>query len=242
MLRQDGPCSDAAPGGDWQGLEKGGRRKMTEDFQDKAPRATRAIAPTLTSLKVFAAVGQCLSFTQAGKHLGVTQSAVSRQIRQLEDTLDIALFRRVGNNVFLTEAGALLHERLADAFDVMDDAVRDVRATVPRQKLTVLAPPTFAARWLSRRIKEFQQRFPDLDLSLHTHSDDNVRFDCAIRFGVDPKERYTSTRLMIEQHIAVCAPVLCGRSIAITPQLPALCVRSVAALAHMGQLVRDHQA
>ncbi|MFT7105830.1 MAG: DNA-binding transcriptional LysR family regulator [Yoonia sp.] len=181
---------------------------MTADFQDKAPRANTAIAPTLTSLKVFAAVGQCLSFTQAGKHLGVTQSAVSRQIRQLQDTLDIALFRRVGNNVFLTEAGALLHERLADAFDVMDDAVRDVRATVPRQKLTVLAPPTFAARWLSRRLKEFQQRFPDLDLSLHTHSDDNVRFDCAIRFGVDPKERYTSTRLMIEQHIAVCAPVL----------------------------------
>ncbi len=66
----------------------------------------------------------------------------------------------------------------------------------------------FAARWLSRRLKEFQQRFPDLDLSLHTSSEGDVRFDCSIRFGIDPKERHTSTRLMIEQHIAVCAPAL----------------------------------
>jgi DNA-binding transcriptional LysR family regulator len=178
------------------------------NFLHKGRCLTMTVPPTLTSLKVFAAVGQCLSFTQAARHLGVTQSAVSRQIKQLEDTLDIVLFRRVGNSVYLTEAGALLHERLADAFDIMDDAVRDARATVPRQKLTVLAPPTFAARWLSRRLAEFQQRFPDLDLSLHTSSDDNLRFDCAVRFGIDKSERHTSTRLMIEQHIAICAPDL----------------------------------
>ncbi|MGR3479945.1 LysR substrate-binding domain-containing protein [Salipiger marinus] len=164
--------------------------------------------PTLTSLRAFATVGQCLSFTEGAHRLGVTQSAVSRQIRQLESTLDLPLFRRIGNSIELTEAGAVLHERLAEAFDIMDEAVMEARATVPRQKLTLLAPPTFSARWLSRHLVSFRQRFPDLDLSLHLSADDNVRVDCVIRFGADPRDRHVSTRLMVEQHIAVCAPDL----------------------------------
>lgn len=167
-----------------------------------------SVPPSLTSLRAFATVGQCLSFTEGAHRLGVTQSAVSRQIRQLESTLDITLFRRIGNSIELTGAGAVLHERLAEAFDLMDEAVREARATVPRQKLTLLAPPTFATRWLSRRLVSFRQRFPDLDLSLHLSPDDNVRFDCVIRFGTDPRDRHSSTRLMVEQHIAVCAPDL----------------------------------
>jgi len=174
----------------------------------KAGVVSMSVSPSLTSLRAFTVVGQCLSFTQAAHRLGVTQSAVSRQIRQLESTLDIALFRRIGNSVALTEAGAVLHERLLVSFDLMDEAVREVRATVPRQTLKVLAPPTFAARWLSRRLTSFRQRFPDLDLSLHMRGDDNVRFDCVVRFGAGPRERHTSTRLMTEQHIAVCAPEL----------------------------------
>lgn len=165
-------------------------------------------SPSLTSLRAFATVGQCLSFTEGAHRLGVTQSAVSRQIRQLESTLDIALFRRIGNSVELTEAGAVLHERLAEAFDMMEEAVMEARATVPRQKLILLAPPTFSTSWLSRRLVSFRQRFPDLDLSLHLSPDDNVRFDCVIRFGTGPRERHSSTRLMVEQHIAVCAPDL----------------------------------
>ena len=165
-------------------------------------------SPTLTSLRAFATVGQCLSFTEGAHRLGVTQSAVSRQIRQLESTLDLPLFRRIGNSIELTEAGAVLHERLAEAFDIMDEAVMEARATVPRQKLTLLAPPTFSARWLSRHLVSFRQRFPDLDLSLHLSADDNVRVDCVIRFGADPRDRHVSTRLMVEQHIAVCAPDL----------------------------------
>lgn len=170
--------------------------------------AAMSVSPSLTSLRAFAVVGQCLSFTQAAQRLGVTQSAVSRQIRQLESTLDIALFRRIGNSVALTEAGAVLHERLVVSFDLMDEAVREVCGTVPRQTLTVLAPPTFAARWLARRLAPFRQRFPDLDLSLHMRGDENVRFDCIVRFGIGPRERHTSTRLLVEQHIAVCAPEL----------------------------------
>jgi len=162
------------------------------------------VSPSLTSLRAFAVVGQCLSFTQAARRLGVTQSAVSRQVRQLELTIDVMLLRRVGNSVTLTSAGAVLHERLMISFNLIDEAVREVCSTVPRQTLKVLAPPTFAARWLARRLGLF--RFPDLDLSLHMRADDNVRFDCVIRFGEGPKERWSSVLLMNEQHIAVCAP------------------------------------
>ncbi|RJE88108.1 LysR substrate-binding domain-containing protein [Paracoccus onubensis] len=164
--------------------------------------------PTLTSLKAFAMVGNCLSFTQAAKRLGVTQSAVSRQIRQLEEAMDIVLFRRVGNSVVLTESGALLHEKLADAFDLMDEAVRGANESLPREKLTVLAPPTFAARWLARRLASVRHSLPDLDLAIHMQPENNVRFDCTIRFGTEAHQKQSSTLLMMEQHIAVCAPDL----------------------------------
>lgn len=164
--------------------------------------------PTLTSLRAFTVVGGCLSFTQAARRLGVTQSAVSRQIRQLEEALDIPLFRRVGNSVALTPAGATLHKRLAEAFELMDEAVRGACETLPREKLTVLAPPTFAARWLARRLASFRRGLRDLDLSIHMQPDDNVRFDCAIRFGTVETMKQSGSLLMMEQHVAVCAPEL----------------------------------
>lgn len=177
-------------------------------FLSGIPRVPMSHPPTLTSLRAFAVVGQCLSFTQAAYRLGVTQSAVSRQIRHLEETLDTPLFRRTGSAVALTEAGIALHERLTDAFDQMDDAVRDIRASVPRQKLTVLAPPTFSARWLASRMADFRARFADLDLSVHVRPDDALRFDCTIRYGQAPRERHLSRQIAIEQHVLVCSPGL----------------------------------
>ncbi|SEU10665.1 LysR substrate-binding domain-containing protein [Paracoccus homiensis] len=165
-------------------------------------------SPSLTSLRAFSVVGQCLSFTQAAYRLGVTQSAVSRQIRQLEEALDTPLFRRIGNAVALTEAGAALHERLTDAFGQIDDAIRDAHAVVPRQKLTVLAPPTFSTRWLARRMQDFRSRHEDLDLAIHTRPDEAVRFDCTIRYGCLPRDRHLSNPILTEQHILVCAPEL----------------------------------
>src|SRR5690606_37628363 len=162
-----------------RGLTPGGQKQRVPALSPRDAPASCAeasplpmsVTPSLTSLRAFATVGQCLSFTEGAHRLGVTQSAVSRQIRHLESTLDIALFRRIGNAVELTEAGAVLHERLADAFDLIDEAVIEARATLPRQKLTLLAPPTFASSWLSRRLVSFRQRFPDLDLSLHLSPD-----------------------------------------------------------------------
>lgn len=167
-------------------------------------------SPSLTSLRAFSVVGLCLSFTQAAHRLGVTQSAVSRQIRQLEESLDTPLFRRIGNAVALTEAGIALHERLTDAFGQIDDAIRDARAIVPRQKLTILAPPTFSTRWLARRLQDFRSKHADLDLAIHTRQDEAVRFDCTIRYGCLPRDRHLSNPILSEQHVLVCSPDLLG--------------------------------
>lgn len=93
-------------------------------FRDRRPLMSST--PSLTSLRAFATVGQCLSFTEGAHRLGVTQSAVSRQIRQLETALDIALFRRIGNTIELTGAGAVLHERSGLPENAMEFATLDM--------------------------------------------------------------------------------------------------------------------
>ena len=126
---------------------------------------------SLTSLRVFSVVGKRLSFTDAAKELGVTQSAVSRQIKSLENSLNIDLFNRVGNSVSLTKDGESLHRRIFEIFGLMEDAISDITNSVQQRKLNILAPPTLAARWLpSNRTGILPwmcsiQRWPDLQRS-----------------------------------------------------------------------------
>lgn len=116
--------------------------------------------PSLTSLRTFSVVGKCLSFTEAARQLGVTQSAVSRQIKSLEESLDLKLFDRVGNSISLTISGQSLHKRVFETFGLMADAVSDATGSSQQQKLNILAPPTLAARWLTRRLSSYPHEFP----------------------------------------------------------------------------------
>ena len=111
--------------------------------------------PSLTSLRAFSIVGDCLSVTGAAEQLGVTQSAVSRQIKALEDSLDFKLFDRIGNNIALSPEGRALHQRIFTTFGLLDDAINDATNSFARQKINLLAPPTLAARWLTRRLSEY---------------------------------------------------------------------------------------
>ena len=69
-------------------------------------------SPSLTSLRAFSVAGNCLSVTGAAQHLGVTQSAVSRQIKALEDSLEFKLFDRIGNSINLTAEGQAFHQKV----------------------------------------------------------------------------------------------------------------------------------
>ncbi len=164
--------------------------------------------PALTSLRVFETTGKCLSFTQAATQLHVTQSAVSRQIKQLEDYLGVPLFIRRHHQLELTEAGSQLLTKLEQSFNLMETAVQELRDPKQRQKLTLLIPPTFASRWLAPRLANFHAHSPELELSIHNSDSEHSLFDCSIRFGRTARPSHYSELVMLEQHIAVCAPEL----------------------------------
>lgn len=164
--------------------------------------------PALTSLRVFETTGKCLSFTQAATQLHVTQSAVSRQIKQLEDYLGVPLFIRRHHQLELTEAGSQLLAKLERSFNLMEVAVQEIRDPKKRQKLTLLAPPTFATRWLAPRLASLHTYSPELELSIHSSESKHTLFDCSIRFDRTAKPHHYSELVILEQHIAVCAPEL----------------------------------
>ncbi|MGH1539441.1 MAG: LysR family transcriptional regulator [Arenicella sp.] len=170
------------------------------------------LLPPLSALRIFEVAGKQQSFTVAAKQLSITPGAVSKQIKQLEDYLGIPLFVRLHHKLELTEAGQELLQSLEQSFNLMEAAVSKVRDPNQRQKLSILAPPTFATRWLASRLTDLHHRFPKLELSVHNHYSEQIRFDCEIRFGRAKKPKHFSKLLFIEQHIPVCAPQLLERS------------------------------
>lgn len=165
-------------------------------------------SPSLTSLRAFSVVGNCLSVTGAAKQLGVTQSAVSRQIRALEDALDLKLFDRVGNSISLTEEGRVFHQRIFETFGLLENAVGEATGALQRHKINLLAPPTLASRWLTRRLSSYPQRFPGVELAVHTEAWPDIRMDCVVHFGAHPTAGSEHVQLLVEQHIAVCSRAL----------------------------------
>ncbi|NWA24140.1 LysR family transcriptional regulator [Pseudomonas gingeri] len=166
--------------------------------------------PSLNMLRVFEEVARHRSFSQAAASLNVTQGAVSRQIKQLEDYLGVALFVRTPRGLSLTESGTALSPQLGDAFDHIERALQAVRVPNLRQRLRILAPPTWATRWLSAHLRAFCQRYPDISLSVTNQAshDSLAEVDCQIRFGLEADSHCSSQLLVMERHIAVASPEL----------------------------------
>jgi LysR family transcriptional regulator, glycine cleavage system transcriptional activator len=140
----------------------------------------------LNTLRVFESVARLMSFTKAGQELGMTQTAVSYQIKLLEETLDQPLFLRRPRQIEFTEAGSRLAPRVAEAFGLIETALSDVRATRD-ETLTINTTPTFAAHWLARRIGNFQLKMPHIAVRLITSTSmanpDSDAGDVFIRYG-----------------------------------------------------------
>lgn len=164
--------------------------------------------PSLNMLRVFEEVARHRSFSQAALSLNVTQGAVSRQIKQLEDYLGVTLFVRTPQGLSLTETGTALSPHLSDAFDHIERALQAVRVPNLRQRLRIVAPPTWATRWLSAHLRAFCQRYPDISLSVTQHSghDNLAETDCHIRFGLEAASHCSSQLLVMERHMAVASP------------------------------------
>lgn len=168
--------------------------------------------PPLNALRAFEAAGRHLSFTRAAGELGVTQAAVSHQIKQLEDHLGQKLFRRMTRRLLLTDAGQALLPELRDGFDRLAQAVERARAGAKGGILTVSLLTTFALKWLMPRLPRFQTLHPDIDVRLHASSNlvdfarENV--DAAIRYGRGRWPDLQTDQLIGERFTALLSPKL----------------------------------
>jgi LysR family glycine cleavage system transcriptional activator len=129
----------------------------------------RRSLPPLNALRAFEAVARSLSFTRAAEELLVTQSAVSRQVKNLEDILGVALIRRKAN-LELTDEGKRLLPVLSESFDRIDVVVAGFKRQSKKPPLTLSLPPTFARRLLLPLLAEFQRAHPDLEIRIETPS------------------------------------------------------------------------
>lgn len=144
--------------------------------------------PSLAVLRCFEAAAQYQSYTAAAEVLGLTQSVVSRQVKELEDTIGAPLFRREGRGVRLTSAGQALAQELSGDLDRLRRTLNHAMAAGSGQRaLTIAAPPTFAARWLVPRLQGFRDLHDDLRIVLYSRSEpfDLVaeKIDIAVHFG-----------------------------------------------------------
>lgn len=168
--------------------------------------------PSLNALRVFEAAARHLSFRRAAEELALTPTAVSHQIRLLEDRLDLPLFTRQARRVALTEAGQRLYPVLRDSFDNIGQTLASLRAPSPRLAVTVSATRGFAAQWLLPRLPAFAAAHPDIDLHLHA-SDAPVdllqgQADLALRYGRIPPPGLHADILLPCRFAPVCSPRL----------------------------------
>jgi DNA-binding transcriptional LysR family regulator len=163
--------------------------------------------PPLKALPVFEAVARTLSFSAAAEELHVTQSAVSHQIRQLEDDLGETLFERGGRRVALTEQGERYLEAIAPALAQIERASEQLRG-VSDSRIRLAVPSSFAVSWLIPRLPHLQRQHPELDLDLEMLADMPLMSerlaDCFITFRYRQRG-YSSERLYVERLFAVCS-------------------------------------
>lgn len=166
----------------------------------------------LNALRAFEASARHLSFTRAADELHVTQTAVSAQVKNLEDRLGARLFRRLPRGLVLTDEGQALLPMLTDSFGRIATVLEQFKDGRYRQPLTVAAVGTFAVGWLLPRLAAFERAHPFVDLRLLTHNNRvdlaGEGLDFAIRFG-DGAWHGTHAEPLIDAPLsAVCAPAL----------------------------------
>ncbi len=168
--------------------------------------------PSLNGLRAFEAVARHLSFTRAAEELAVTQTAVSQQIRRLEDQLGRKLFDRRGRAPALTRAGQDYVPAVRAAFDKLQGATDKLLRADGAGRLTVSTLPSLAAKWLVPRLPGFQEAHPEIDVRIATSVTlvdfrrDDV--DVAIRYGHGDWPGLRADWLMTEETFPVCAPAL----------------------------------
>ncbi len=169
----------------------------------------------LNALRAFEVSARFQSFTRAAAELNVTQAAISQQVKNLEERLNVQLFRRLPRGLVLTDEGAALLPVLAESFGRIAVALQQFEDGRAREVLTVGAVGTFAVGWLIPRLQAFQQACPFVDLRLLTNNNRvdlaGEGLDYAIRFG-DGAWHATEAELLLTAPLTpMCAPATAAR-------------------------------
>lgn len=168
--------------------------------------------PPLNPLHVFEVASRLLSFTKAAAELNVTQSAVSRQIATLEAAINVKLFKRERDGIYLTEAGEAYRREIGPAFARILWATNEIRANRLSDPLHLRVYSSFAARWLIPRLPAFKKKYPSIELRMNTavqpvnFSRDSV--DIAIQFGSGDWPDILCRKIMDDEIQPVCSPEL----------------------------------
>ena len=167
--------------------------------------------PSLNALRCFEAAARSGSFSRAAAELNVTQSAVSHQVRQLEQWCGLNLFDRQGRQTLPTAKGQDLARSLAEAFDIMAAACRRLQQSEQGPALTIAALPSFATIWLIPRLSEFFREHPEVSVKVvYAFAGQKLDFeevDVAVLWGAGEWEGCRSTRLLAGSTVPICNPI-----------------------------------
>jgi LysR family glycine cleavage system transcriptional activator len=178
--------------------------------------------PPLHAVRAFEAAARHLSFNRAAEELHVTPSAISHQVRALEEHLGIKLFDRLTRRVILTRDGQAFLPAVQGALEQIGAAAERIQAKRDDGSLTVQASPNFATEWLVPRLLGFQAEYPDIEVKLMTtRGQDGIRFDfaqvdLAIWYGTGSWPDVDCERLLREELVPVCSPDLLRGEAALT--------------------------
>jgi LysR family transcriptional regulator, glycine cleavage system transcriptional activator len=170
------------------------------------------LLPSLNGLRAFEAAARLLSFTQAAAELNVTQTAISHQIRRLEDQLGIKLFLRLGRSLTLTQEAQDYLSAVRSAFEDLRRATARLHRSGRERRLTVSTTASLATKWLVSRVAAFQDANPGMEIRITT-STGLVDFrreevDLAVRYGRGHWPGLRADWLMAERLFPVCSPGL----------------------------------
>ena len=172
--------------------------------------------PSLNALRAFWAAARHRSFAAAADELHVTASAVSLQIRQLEDELDFKLFERTPKGLVLTPQGSRLLPGISQAFEHLKGTIASIdEPAAGRGSLSLSVAPSFATKWLLPRLGQFLERHPDIEVDVKANIEltdfakDEV--DLAIRYGGGSYPGLSVELLLEDRMFPVCSPELLMR-------------------------------
>lgn len=177
---------------------------MNSPGLNRTIKGYRRLIPSMTALLEFEAVARLSSFTLAGQELGVTQAAVSKQVKFLEQTLGTPLFHRLHRAIRLTHEGQALYAVVTESMQRIAATFDRIAAGAAEQEVVLACTSAFTQLRVLPRLTALRQTLPNLQLRLATPQHHDV--DLAVRYGNGKWDDGTSILLFNEEVFPVCSP------------------------------------